>query len=113
MPKQVNPPMMNKSTSAFRAHALLQTTRCLATGPCPATYTPFSSSTAVTSPIEVGELLCDSLLDAEDAAALSFVLLQNETIVAEKSSYTAFDGGAFTDGIGRKVCYTFHVLTVV
>ena len=61
----------------------------------------------------MGELLCDSLLDAEDAAALSFVLLQNETIVAEKSSYTAIDGGAFTDGIGRKVCYTFHVLTGV
>lgn len=49
-------------------------------------------------------MLCDTLAEAEDAAVLSFILLENETIVAEKSSYTVTDGDAFTDGVGRKVC---------
>ena len=58
------------------------------------------------SPIEVGELLCDTLAYAEDAAALSFALLQNETVTAEKSYYAVTNGEVFTDGIGRKVCFT-------
>ena len=64
------------------------------------------------SPIEVGELLCDTLADAEDAAALSFALLQNETVTAEKSYYAVTNGEVFTDGIGRKVCVTrfAHIL---
>lgn len=76
---------------------------------CPATQHPVSCdptprrSTTVVSPVEVGELLCDTLEEAEDAAFLSFLLLENESIVAEKSSYIVTSGGAFTDGIGRKV----------
>lgn len=52
----------------------------------------------------MSELLCDTLANAEDAAALSFVLLEDERVVAEQTSYTVTGGEAFTDGIGRKVC---------
>lgn len=61
----------------------------------------------VVSPIEMGELMCDSLILAEDANALSFVVTNNEIVVAEKLSYTEISGEAFTDNIGRKV-YRFQ-----
>lgn len=51
----------------------------------------------------MGELLCDSLVNAEDAATLSFVLLEGERVVADQTSYTVTDGDAFSDGIGRRV----------
>lgn len=54
-------------------------------------------------PVEVGELLCDTLEVAEDAAFLSFIIHEGDTIVAEKSSYTVAEGDSFTDGIGRRV----------
>eukprot|EP00904_Undaria_pinnatifida_P008017 jgi/Undpi1/4345/HiC_scaffold_17.g07711.m1 len=57
----------------------------------------------VVAPVEFGELLCDTLAVAEDALFLSFVLLDDETIVAAKSSYTVANGSTFTDGVGRKV----------
>ena len=52
----------------------------------------------------MGELLCDSLANAEDADALSFVLLNDNRVIAVQTSYTVIDGSAFTDGIGRKAC---------
>lgn len=57
----------------------------------------------------MSELLCDTLANAEDAAALSFVLLEDERVIAEQTSYTVTDGEAFTDGIGRKVCVYLRV----
>lgn len=64
---------------------------------------PLPEMVPVVSPIEMGELLCDTLGEAEDADALSFVLLNNESVIAEKSSFTVATGDAFTDSIGRKV----------
>lgn len=55
----------------------------------------------------MGELLCDTLEEAEDADALSFLLLNDESVIAEKSSFTAATGDPFTDNIGRKVCMTW------
>lgn len=55
------------------------------------------------SEIELAELLCDTLVDAEDAAVLNFALLNGEAVIAERTSYTVTDGDAFTDGITRKV----------
>lgn len=58
----------------------------------------------VMSEIQVGELLCDSLANAEDAPALSFILLDGERVVAEQTSYTVTGGDPFSDEIGRQVC---------
>lgn len=58
----------------------------------------------------MGELLCDTLVEAEDADALSFVLLNNESVIAEKSSFTVVTGDPFTDDIGRKVWHGGRVL---
>ncbi|CAN0434427.1 unnamed protein product, partial [Laminaria digitata] len=57
----------------------------------------------VVSEVQFGELLCDSLVNAEDADALSFPLINNERVIAEKTSYTVTNGDAFTDDIGRRV----------
>lgn len=52
---------------------------------------------AVVGAVDLGEVMCDSLGPAEDAAALSFVI-HNETIVAERTSYTFTSGSIFEDG---------------
>lgn len=64
---------------------------------------PHRPPPTVVPPVKVGKLLCDTLVLAEGAGLLSFTVHERETIVAEQLSYTVMDGGAFTDGIGRKV----------
>ena len=90
---------MTSQSLATSLHATLLAPHCVAVR-----YSP------VVSEIEVGELLCDSLVNAEDASTLAFVLLEGERVVADQTSYTVKDGEAFTDGIGRKVCLG-HVST--
>lgn len=63
--------------------------------------------------MEVGELACHTLVVAEDASTLSFITHENESIVAERSSYTTTSGDAFTDGIIRKVCVLLWVCFAV
>lgn len=53
--------------------------------------------------VELGELLCESLRNAEDADALLFLVLNDERVIAEKSTYTFTTGDIFTDGVGRHV----------
>lgn len=84
---------MTSQSLATSLHATLLAPHCVAVR-----YSP------VVSEIEVGELLCDSLANAEDADALSFVLLNDNRVIAVQTSYTVIDGSAFTDGIGRKAC---------
>lgn len=67
----------------------------------------------VVSSIQLGELLCDSLVNAENAESLSFVLLEDERVVAQQTSYVVTDGDAFSDGIGRKVRLQRQQCTVV
>lgn len=59
----------------------------------------------VVGSVELGELVCDSLALAIDAAALSFVI-QDETLIADRASYTFTSGDAFEDGIGVHVRMT-------
>lgn len=60
-------------------------------------------TTAVVGSVELGELLCESLENAEDAGALSFLILDNDNIIAEKTSYVYTPGDIFSDGTGRHV----------
>ncbi|CAN0243372.1 unnamed protein product [Ascophyllum nodosum] len=53
--------------------------------------------------VQLGELMCDSLPNAEDAPALAFPISPNETITANKKFYTVHDGTTFADCISRKV----------
>ncbi|CAM9223389.1 unnamed protein product, partial [Ectocarpus sp. 6 AP-2014] len=57
----------------------------------------------VTSSIEVGELLCESLLEAPESTLLRFAINSNETVVATRTSFSVVDGDVFTDSIDRKV----------
>lgn len=63
-----------------------------------------SVGTAVVGSVDLGEVMCDSLVVAEDAVSLSFVI-HEETLVAERSSYTFTPGGIFEDGLDRHVCH--------
>ncbi|CAM9251578.1 unnamed protein product, partial [Ectocarpus sp. 12 AP-2014] len=58
---------------------------------------------AVTSSIEVGELLCESLVEAPESTLLRFAINSNETVVATRTSFSVVDGDVFTDSIDRKV----------
>ncbi|CAM9859654.1 unnamed protein product, partial [Ectocarpus fasciculatus] len=58
---------------------------------------------AVTSSIEVGELLCESLVEAPESTLLRFAITSNETVVATRTSFSVVDGDVFTDSIDRKV----------
>ena len=53
--------------------------------------------------VELGELLCKSLAEAEDAAALSFLVLSEERVVAGRTAYGFTAGDIFTDSVGRHV----------
>ncbi|CAN0061623.1 unnamed protein product, partial [Ectocarpus sp. 12 AP-2014] len=53
--------------------------------------------------VQLGELLCDSLVQAEDAPLLQFALSANETIIANQTSYTVVSGETFTGGVGRRI----------
>ncbi|CBN79561.1 conserved unknown protein [Ectocarpus siliculosus] len=53
--------------------------------------------------VQLGELLCDSLVQAEDAPLLQFALSANETIIANRTSYTVVSGETFTGGVGRRI----------
>ncbi|CAM9863780.1 unnamed protein product [Ectocarpus sp. 4 AP-2014] len=57
----------------------------------------------VTSSIEVGELPCESLLEAPESTLLRFAINSNETVVATRTFLSVVDGDALTDSIDRKV----------
>lgn len=54
--------------------------------------------------VDLGEVICDSPVAAEDAPALSFVV-HEETLVAERSSYTFTPGSIFEDDADRHVSH--------
>eukprot|EP00903_Cladosiphon_okamuranus_P011265 g10623.t1 len=59
--------------------------------------------TGTSNAIELGELLCDGIEDASSSAVLRFAISSKETVTAERTSYSEFDGTVFSDGKQRKV----------
>eukprot|EP00752_Nemacystus_decipiens_P018442 g16533.t1 len=59
--------------------------------------------TAAAREIELGELLCDSLDEASGSSQLRFAMSSTETVTAERTSYTEYDGDVFSDSNDRKV----------
>ncbi|CAN0355754.1 unnamed protein product [Ascophyllum nodosum] len=53
--------------------------------------------------IQLEELLCESLVNAEDAPVLQFSVDPNEKFIANQNSFTVLNGSIFDDGINRKV----------
>eukprot|EP00752_Nemacystus_decipiens_P004376 g3999.t1 len=59
--------------------------------------------TTVVGHVELGELLCGSLVDAPDATLLRFSISSTETVIAQRTSYSTVDGSVMHDGKGRKL----------
>eukprot|EP00752_Nemacystus_decipiens_P010084 g8986.t1 len=59
--------------------------------------------TDTSNAIELGELLCDTLDEAPGSTKLRFTISSEETVAAERTSYSEFDGSAFSDGLPRKI----------
>eukprot|EP00903_Cladosiphon_okamuranus_P011188 g10557.t1 len=53
--------------------------------------------------VQLGELLCDSLVEAENAPLLQFAISANETLVVNRTSYSVASGETFTGGVARRM----------
>ncbi|CAM9941892.1 unnamed protein product [Ascophyllum nodosum] len=57
----------------------------------------------VVGDVQIAEVLCDTLVEAEGASSLTFTFSPGENIVVDKAFYTEHSGDVFTDGLSRKV----------
>eukprot|EP00903_Cladosiphon_okamuranus_P011266 g10624.t1 len=59
--------------------------------------------TGTSNVIELGELLCDSVDEASSSTVLRFAISSEEIVTAKRTSYSKFNGSAFSDGKQRKI----------